>query len=208
VLVYVNDQSDFGNLATEADNGYGHGLVMAYNNASTTSSRYNPRNANIVSLEEYMGFTQFVNKNTGAAAALTDGNGSDKTFYLAEKGSPAAQQACNFPVGSAGTGWVLPSTAQWIAILCGPNSLGGGKMHNGTGGMPVVLEYDGNHPFTRINSYIRTASRYTTLGTSDSFWSSSAYNAKVGIYVTGTNPLRLTWYNWSQYAFVRPVFAY
>ena len=207
MLAYVNDQSEFGNLATEAENGYGHGLVMAYNNTSTSTCRYNSQKAVIVDLNDGFGFTQYVNKTTGAAAALTDGNGSEKTLYLADKNSPAAQQVRNIAREAGGTGWILPSTAQWIAMLCGPNSLGKAKMPSTTDGFPTYISYDGDHPFTRLNQYLKKASVYTPLGTSNSLWTSSSYSPSIGIYVAG-NPLRLTYYNWSAYAFTRPVFAY
>ena len=207
MLAYVNDQSEFGNLATEAENGYGHGLVMAYNNTSTSTCRYNSQKAVIVDLNDGFGFTQYVNKTTGAAAALTDGNGSEKTLYLADKNSPAAQQVRNIAREAGGTGWILPSTAQWIAMLCGPNSLGKAKMPSTTDTFPTYISYDGDHPFTRLNQYLKKASVYTPLGTSNSLWTSSSYSPSIGIYVAG-NPLRLTYYNWSAYAFTRPVFAY
>jgi len=207
VLAYVNDHSDFGNLATEADGGYGHGLVMAYHNTNQTTCRYNPRKAGLVNIDDAFGFTQFVNKTTGAAGALADGSGLDKTSYLAENGSPAAMQAQAYSKASDGTGWMLASTAQWIAMLCGPNGLGGAKMPDATGGMPLGISYDGDHPYTRITRFISKAPTYTPLAISNNFWTSSAYSASVGVYLAGKN-LRFTWYNWSQGAFVRPVFAY
>ena len=92
-------------------------------------------------------------------------------------------------------------------MLCGPNSLGKAKMPSTTDGFPTYISYDGDHPFTRLNQYLKKASVYTPLGTSNSLWTSSSYSPSIGIYVAG-NPLRLTYYNWSAYAFTRPVFAY
>ena len=206
VLVYVNDGSEFGDMATEMENGAGHGLVMAYRINNNYEQRWNPGSGDLVSVEEGTAFTQFVNKTTGAAAALTDGNGSQKTLYLSEQGSRAATLAMEYTPSAPGTGWMLPSAGQWIAIMC--DGLGKAKRPNASDAFPTYMETVSEDPFENINKYINDgAVTRTQFRASKRYWSSSAYSAKIGVYLTG-NSTRLTYYNSSQYAFVRPVFAY
>ena len=208
VLVYVNDGSDFGNMVTEKENGGGHGLVMAYGLGSNKSVRWNFSNSSLVSLDESMDFPQFVNKTNGTTAALTDGNGSGKTRELSYLGSKAAQLALDYkpeaPLQSMG--WMLPSAGQWIAIRC--DGLGGAKRPSPSNAFPTFFESGSGDPYENIDKHINdgAVNRYR-FSKSDKYWSSSAYNSTTGIYLEG-NSICLTWYNWSQYAYVRPVFAY
>jgi len=206
VLVYVNDGSEFGDMATEMENGAGHGLVMAYRINNNYEQHWNPGSGDIVEVEEETAFTQFVNKTTGAAAALTDGNGSQKTLYLSDQGSRAATLALEYTPSAPGTGWMLPSAGQWIAIMC--DGLGKAKRPNTSDAFPTYMETVSEDPFENINKYINDgAVTRTQFRASNKYWSSSAYSAKIGVYLTG-NSTRLTYYNSSQYAYVRPVFAY
>lgn len=204
ILVYVSDGSEEGDKITE---GYKHGLVMAYNNANRYSTRWNPGGSSIVDLDDGI-YTQFV-KN--GAAALSDADGVTKTDYLGKMNSYSVQNVKNYspkaPGGYKSTAWFIPSTAQWIAIMCSPG-LGGAKKPSSSSGMPVYMENGSGNPFQNINRYINDPAVTRTFFTDDNtYWSSSAFNGSTGVYLSGKST-RLTWWNSGEYAFVRPVFAF
>ena len=208
IVVYVNDGSDFGNRVTEKDgDAFGHGLVLALSNvAGNPSVRWNPSSNKLVDID--FEYTQWVDKNTGAKAALTDFDGLMKTQAMNFAGSQAANCAMNFQVQAPTprtTPWFLPSAAQWIAMLCAPG-LGGQPLPSENGGLPVYIEHDTKNAFANINSHMKGSGVYT-IGSSK-YWSSSSYNGYTGIYVQGNGGTRLTWYNQSTTAKVRPIFAF
>lgn len=207
IVVYVSDGSEEGDNITE---GYGHGLVMAYRNANRYSTRWNPGSSAIVELDDYI-YTQFVNKSTGAAAALSDFKGILKTDYLSDVNSYSAKNASDYSPKVTDemktSSWFIPSAAQWIAIMCSPG-LGGAKKPSTSDGFPTYMENGSGNPFANINKYINDpAVTRTFFEASDTYWSSSAFNGSVGVYLAG-NSTRLTWWNSSSYAFVRPIFAF
>lgn len=190
-VAYVNDGSNFGDRATEKASGAGHGLVLLLRHTTELDQR--------------------INNSASAIFASTIGNSMDnakndfdglaKTQSLIEKGSEAASTLSklgNTPEGC--TPWFIPSTGQWLAMLCQPG-LGGAEMP--TGGAL-------NTPFN-INGAAKLSSMARANGGSAlvaRLWTSSGFNGNTGIYlVNGSNP-RFTWYNWSSYAWVRPVFAF
>lgn len=211
IVVYVNDGSAFGNQVTEKDGDYyGHALVLSIANvAGDPSVRWNPGSGLIADKEEtYSPFTQYVDKKTGTAAALTDFGGLAKTTHLYYQGSEAAQVAMDCSYETAvpySTGWFLPSTAQWLAMFCSPG-LGGMPMPDKSGGMPVYVEHDAKKAFENINAHLVGTGVYT-FGARN-YWSSSTYNGYTGIYATGSGGTSLTWYNQSKKARVRPVLAF
>ncbi len=204
ILAYYNDGSDFGNAATEKASGAGHGLVIALHNASTSNARINRDKAEICTPASGTGYTQYVDKNTGMAAALTDFDGLAKTKHLLAHDVAAAWQATNYGVAAPSntTGWFIPATGQWLAIFCSPG-LGGAKMPDANGAFYQKFNVN---PATQINKALREQ------GGSDlrnKTWTSSAYWATTGIYFNNddNNP-NFTWYNWQTYCFVRPVLAF
>lgn len=209
IVVYVNDGSDFGNRVTEKDGeNYGHGLVLALSNcAGDPAMRWNPGSGSIAPIDYE--FTQYVNKETGAKTALTDFGGLEKTMALNMAGSEAAHKALNFQVEAPkpfATSWFLPSAAQWLAILCKPG-LGGMPMPSNSDAFPTYMESGTKQAFANINQHLTGSGVYTFGGST--YWSSSAYSDKIGIYVTGNNGgTRLTYWNASKKAHVRPIFAF
>lgn len=207
VVVYVNDGSDFGNKVTEKDDdNYGHGLVLAASNVfGNPSLRWNPGSSTIAPLDYE--WTQYVDKKTGAGAALTDFGGLEKTIALDFEGSDAANAALNFDIPAPTpitTRWFLPSAAQWIAIMCKPG-LGGQPMPGTTGSMPIYMDAAGE-AFNNINAHLKGTGFYT-FGSS-SYWSSSAYSGSVGLYLNKSGGTHLTWYNASKSAKIRPILAF
>lgn len=204
VIVYVNDGSEFGNQVTELEEGYGHALVLALSNCSGDPSL---KWATSEPLNEY-DFDQYINRNTGARAALTDFGGLNKTISLAYGGSPAATAAINYQVTAPEPNtskWFLPSTAQWLAILCAPG-LGGMPMPEASAAFPTYIENNSRQAFNNINAKLKGSGVYT-FGASK-YWSSSAYNDNNGVYLTNlTYGTRLTYWS-NTTAKVRPVLAF
>lgn len=190
-VAYVNDGSDFGDKATEKASGAGHGLVLLLRHTTELDKRINNSASAI--------FTSAIGNSMDNAK--NDFDGLAKTQSLIEKGSEAASTLSklgNTPEGC--TPWFIPSTGQWLAMLCQPG-LGGAEMP--TGGAL-------NTPFN-INGAAKLSSTARANGGSalvSRLWTSSGFNGNTGIYlVNGSNP-RFTWYNWSSYAWIRPAFAF
>lgn len=210
IVAYVNDGSEFGDKVTEMDNGYGHGLVLSHRLAAGAWSKRWSTGATMVTPSDYGFYTQFVNKTTGTAGALSDFGGLDKTADLRSAGSPAATAAYQHtpqPPQPYASDWFLPSTAQWLAMLCAPG-VGGQPLPSPSEAFPTYVENNTANAYSAIDNVIKGNSwSYYKMG-QNSYWTSSAYNGKTGIYVTGKGATRLTYYNWSTYAYVRPVFAF
>lgn len=195
IVAYVNDGSDFGNAATEKASGAGHGLVLAMNQICEPN---------------YSSATYRISKGSGTFAsaignsmdnAKNDFDGLAKTKHLKEVGTEVGNiigYMGDAPTG--GTDWFIPSTGQWIAMLCTPG-LGGAEIPTGTGL---------NTPFN-INGAEKLSSKAIANGGKGMFgktWTSSGFNGSTGIYlVNGGNP-RFTWYNSSEVAYIRAAFAF
>jgi len=190
-VAYVNDGSDFGDRATEKASGAGHGLVLLLRHTTETDVRINHSASGI--------FASTIGNSMDNAK--NDFDGLAKTRSLAEKGSDAVSTLSKLGDTPEGcTPWFIPSTGQWLAMLCTPG-LGGAEMPTGTGL---------NTPFN-INGAAKLSNVARANGGSalvSRLWTSSGFNGNTGIYlVNGSNP-RFTWYNWSSYAWVRPAFAF
>ena len=195
IVAYVNDGSAFGDAATEKASGAGHGLAIAMDQVCE------PR---------YKSATYRISKGSGTFAstignsmtnAKNDFDGLAKTKHLKEVGTEAANILSYMGAApTGGTDWFIPSTGQWIAMLCKPG-LGGAEMPTGT-----AL----NTPFN-INGAEKLSSKASANGGKGMYgktWTSSGFNGSTGIYlVNGGNP-RFTWYNSSQAAYIRAAFAF
>ena len=195
IVAYVNDGSDFGNAATEKASGAGHGLVLAMNQ---------------ICEPKYSSATYRISKGSGTFAsaignsmdnAKQDFDGLAKTKHLKEVGTEAANILSYMGAAPTGaTDWFIPSTGQWLAMLCKPG-LGGAEIPTGS-----AL----NTPFN-INGAEKLSSKASANGGKGMFgktWTSSGFNGSTGIYlVNGGNP-RFTWYNSSEVAYIRPAFAF
>ena len=195
IVAYVNDGSDFGNAATEKASGAGHGLVLAMNQICEPN---------------YSSATYRISKGSGTFAsaignsmdnAKNDFDGLAKTKHLKEVGTEAANILSYMGAApTGGTDWFIPSTGQWIAMLCKPG-LGDAEIPTGS-----AL----NTPFN-INGAEKLSSKASANGGKGMFaktWTSSGFNGSTGIYlVNGGNP-RFTWYNSSEVAYVRAAFAF
>ena len=211
IIAYVNDGSEWGNQVTEAESGFGHALVLSHSMASSYNMRWNNGDDVMAPIDEWGNFYQYVNKQTGAAAALSDYGGMAKTDELAMRESPAAVAALNMkptpPV--VASNWFLPSAAQWIAILCSPG-VGGQPMPNSSAVFPTYIEQGTSKAFDNINSILDGNSwTYYTMKAGHKYWSSSAFSEKVGVYVTASDGYGTRLSYWTNtYGYVRPVFAF
>lgn len=192
ILAYVNDGSDLGDLATEKASGAGHGLVLALKHTTWADIRI---------IHSVSGIFESTIGNS-MDRAKNDFDGLSKTQALAAKGSYASQTALNYGTTPEGcTSWFIPSTGQWIAMLCQPG-LGGAEIPTGT-----ALNTHFN-----INGAAKLSSAARANGGSglvSKLWTSSGLNGNTGIYlVNSSSRPRFSWYNWSDFAWVRPVFAY
>ena len=209
-MAYINDGSDFGNKVTEKDEGYGHGLVLGLQNLQGQASlRWNPGSGNIASLD--YDFTQYVSSTT---AALKNYSGLTMTMALQYADSPAALATREYGEGGTekyrtpvtASKWFLPSSAQWIAMLCKPG-LGDAPMPSESNNFPVIVQSGSTSAFSNINSYLKGNGIYSIGG--GLYWSSSARDGNKGIYLRaqdGNIVLKSTVSG--QSCKVRPVFAF
>ena len=191
-VAYLNDGSDFGDRATEKASGAGHGLVLLLKQTSTYALRINSYTSTI--FDSTIGNSMDNAKN--------DFDGLAKTNHLKERGSKAA--ASLSPLGDTPEGctdWFIPSTGQWLAMLCTPG-LGGAEMPAG-GALNTHFNIYGG---AKISATARANGGSSLMVR---IWTSSGFNGNTGIYlVNSTDAPRFTWYNWSQDAWVRPAFAF
>lgn len=195
IVAYVNDGSDFGNAATEKASGAGHGLVLALNPICSPGWKYK----NYLISKGSGTFASIIGNSM--ANAKNDFDGLAKTKHLKEKGSDAANVVGY--MGAAPTGcteWFIPSTGQWIAMLCKPG-LGGAEIPTGS-----ALNTGFN-----INGAAKLSSVASANGGkefSGRTWTSSGFNSATGIFLWNGSAPRFTWYNSSEYAYVRAAFAF
>jgi hypothetical protein len=195
IVAYVNDGSDFGNAATEKASGAGHGLVLSLVNAHEPGYA-----SNYYSISNGSGtFASTIGNSMDNAK--NDFEGLAKTKLLKEKGSAAANAVNRMGAApTGGTDWFIPSTGQWIAMLCKPG-LGGAEMPTGTGL---------NTPFN-INCTEKLSSKAIANGGKRFFnltWTSSGFTDDTGIFLmNGGNPC-FKWSNLSQVAYIRAAFAF
>ena len=195
IVAYVNDGSDFGNAATEKASGAGHGLVLALNQICSP---------------EWKSAAYLISKGSGTFAstignsmanAKNDFDGLAKTKHLKEKGSSAANVLGYMGAAPKGaTDWFIPSTGQWIAMLCKPG-LGGAEIPTGSA-LNTWFNINGAE---RLSS---TASANGGKGFYGETWTSSGFNGSTGIYLVNGSAPRFTWYNSSYDAYVRAAFAF
>ena len=193
IVAYVNDGSDFGNKATEKASGAGHGLVLSMKQA--TSPNYN-------SFGISTGSGTFASTiGNSMANAKNDFDGLAKTKHLKEKNVPAANVLGYMGAApKGGTDWFIPSTGQWIAMLCKPG-LGGAEIPTGTA-LNSGFNIDGT------SKLASTASANGGHGFYAMTWTSSGFNGSTGIYLVNGGSPRFSWYNSGTFAYVRPVFAF
>ena len=193
IVAYVNDGSDFGNKATEKASGAGHGLVLSMKQA--TSPNYN-------SFGISTGSGTFASTiGNSMANAKNDFDGLAKTKHLKEKNVPAANVLGYMGAApKGGTDWFIPSTGQWIAMLCKPG-LGGAEIPTGTA-LNSGFNIDGT------SKLASTASANGGHGFYAKTWTSSGFNGSTGIYLVNGGSPRFTWYNSAEYAYVRAAFAF
>ena len=195
IVAYVNDGSDFGNAATEKASGAGHGLVLALNQICRPEWDYQ-------SYRISNGSGTFASTiGNSMANAKNDFEGLAKTKHLKEKGSAAANVVGYMGAApKGGTDWFIPSTGQWIAMLCKPG-LGGAEIPTGTA-LNSGFNINGA---AKLSS---TASANGGKGFYSETWTSSGFNGSTGIYLVNGSSPRFTWYNSSQPAYIRTAFAF
>ena len=195
IVAYVNDGSDFGNAATEKASGAGHGLVLALNQICRPEWDYQ-------SYRISNGSGTFASTiGNSMANAKNDFEGLAKTKHLKEKGSAAANVVGYMGAApKGGTDWFIPSTGQWIAMLCKPG-LGGAEIPTGTA-LNSGFNINGA---AKLSS---TASANGGKGMYANTWTSSGFNGSTGVYLVNGSSPRFTWYNSSQPAYIRTAFAF
>ena len=195
IVAYVNDGSDFGNAATEKASGAGHGLVLALNQICRPEWDYQ-------SYRISNGSGTFASTiGNSMANAKNDFEGLAKTKHLKEKGSDAANIVGYMGAApKGGTDWFIPSTGQWIAMLCKPG-LGGAEIPTGTA-LNSGFNINGA---AKLSS---TASANGGKGMYANTWTSSGFNGSTGVYLVNGSSPRFTWYNSSQPAYIRTAFAF
>ena len=195
IVAYVNDGSDFGNAATEKASGAGHGLVLALN--QVCSPRWDYQNYRISK-----GSGTFASTiGNSMANAKNDFDGLAKTKHLKEKGSDAANIVGYMGAAPTGaTDWFIPSTGQWIAMLCKPG-LGGAEIPTGSA-LNTWFNINGAERLSSV------ASANGGKGFYSETWTSSGFNGATGIYLVNGSAPRFTWYNSSHYSYVRAAFAF
>lgn len=191
-VAYVNDGSEFGDRATEKASGAGHGLVLLLRHTTELDKRINNSASAI--------FTSAIGNSMDNAK--NDFDGLTKTQSLIEKGSVAASTLSklgNTPEGC--TPWFIPSTGQWLAMLCQPG-LGGAEIPAG-GALNTHFNINGA---AKLSSTSRANGGSALVAR---LWTSSGFNGSTGIYlVNSASAPRFSWYNWSDYCWVRPAFAF
>lgn len=195
IVAYVNDGSDFGNAATEKASGAGHGLVLALNQICGPG---------------WISAAYLISKGSGTFAstignsmanAKNDFEGLAKTKHLKEKGSEAANIVGYMGAApKGGTDWFIPSTGQWIAMLCKPG-LGGAEIPTGTA-LNSGFNINGAAKLSSV------ASANGGKGFYSETWTSSGFNGATGIYLVNGSSPRFTWYNSSHDAYIRTAFAF
>lgn len=193
IVAYVNDGSDFGNAATEKASGAGHGLVLALNQSRPGSDYFYRISKGSGTFASTIG--------NSMANAKNDFDGLAKTKHLKEKGSDAANVLGYMGAAPKGaTEWFIPSTGQWIAMLCKPG-LGGAEIPTGSA----------LNTWFNINGAERLSSAASANGGKGFYsvtWTSSGFNGSTGIYLVNGSDPRFTWYNSLSYAYVRAAFAF
>lgn len=191
-VAYVNDGSEFGDRATEKASGAGHGLVLLLKQTSTYALRINSYTSSI--------FDSTIGNSM--ANAKNDFDGLAKTNHLKERGSKAAASLAQLGSTPEGcTDWFIPSTGQWLAMLCTP----------GLGGAEIPADGALNTHFNIYGGAKISATARANGGSSLTIrnWTSSGFNGNTGIYlVNSVSEPRFSWYNWSWDAWVRPAFAF
>ncbi len=191
-VAYVNDGSEFGDRATEKASGAGHGLVLLLKQTSTYALRINSYTSSI--FDSTIGNSMDNAKN--------DFDGLAKTNLLKERGSKAAASLAQLGSTPEGcTDWFIPSTGQWLAMLCTP----------GLGGAEMLADGALNTHFNIYGGAKISATARVNGGSSLTIrnWTSSGFNGNTGIYlVNSVSEPRFSWYNWSWDAWVRPAFAF
>ena len=198
ILVYVNDGTSNGKLATEQASGYGHGLVMSYKEIKFTrlgSSSY-----------AWEGYPAFVSSSSRYREALTDFDGLAKTKWLLSNNSEAAQSTTSMrpvPASDKTSGWFIPTTGQWLAILCKPgigNSTVPGR------NVQLTENLDGD-PVSNINEWLYLYDNADDID--GEYWTSSAYNTKRGFLARLNNSAKTFFIDsGTTSSSVRPVFAF
>ena len=190
IVVYVNDDSDIGNAATEknvkATGIGGHGLVLCLKNVSTTRVTWGTKSysstsgtnvytgsgtytdADIVNPIHYQGYarSQGMNNNTYVAARL-------------------ACQYTELTAPTTSTGWFLPSAGQWKLIFSGLTpfkDMGQNKGYSTT----FNATYTGTYLIGFINTALaKSGASYDAFGGTswystsevEMYWTSSEYNS-------------------------------
>ena len=131
ILAFVNTgKGEWMDKATEKERGFGHGLVLSYYWANDGQTcRMNPSNDDLFTEETE--HTSYVENNL--ASVSEDFDGLTRTEMLDAYGSPAASAATSLiPAAPTNTsGWFIPSTGQWMAMLCNDKSGGLSGLGNG-----------------------------------------------------------------------------
>ncbi len=178
IVAYVsNDGTGYGEQITDSR---GHGLVMAYKNATKDTIRWNPDGKPVMELDPDDAYTQYV---TDLETARYDFDAISKMDFMDVNDSKAPSAAINYkPKAPKYSQWFVPTTAQWMAIL-GERGLGRLNSKNFGWDNGAVLEPDGQRSTSlgSINDYLLTSAgssvEYDAFDDATGYMSCSAADA-------------------------------
>lgn len=206
-LAFVNTgQELWMDDASEMYSGYGHGLVVSYKTALSKYDKVRMNPTDKPYFDEDCGFDHFILKNQkNMKAAIEDFGGLTRTQELAKKGSPAAKKAVEMkPATPLDTsGWFIPTTGQWLAMMCGYSSACGQTWPSETDDVGKVFKNAGSN----YTNYIR---QVDATYNGESVFTSSAFDEysciRFDIGSTSKFTFNKRWYGLSTQ--IRPVFAF
>lgn len=202
IIVYVNDGSStlgsaWADAVTEAANGFGHALVMAYSGPKWTETL---NGENIYTADN--GFDHYLDKERFQSALEDTGSGWERTTSLVYTDfKPAVKAVAYTPKAPRyTTGWFVPTAAQWLAMI-GPDGLGGASYPDGSGSIRAGFASTYETFNQRLNLYSGSILLDRT-----SYWVNSAFDDSTpAVILFNAYTAFLTNYNTG---YVRPVFAY
>ena len=199
IIAYVNDGSDTGNKATEAASGYGHALVMSCNFISDQSL------ASGSPLTSANGFDNYV--GTTWEKAITDFGGYKRTQALNKLNSRAAKKTIGMSPSAPkkSSGWFIPTTGQWVAMVCAPG-LGGIELPKNNSSIELRIS-NGKKAAGVFNNILSQYSSAQQLTATVYSWTMSAFDASKAL-VIDTNEFLMRRKDVGSQAMIRPVFAY
>lgn len=206
-LAFLNTgKGEWMDYVTEKGANYGHGLVMSYNWANDGKAiSLAPESEPLFTEDNW--YDTYINNSM--KSVREDFDGLARTLSLSDVSFPAAKAAINMQSAKKPmncSDWFIPSTGQWLAILCndrqgGKAGLGDAEWPSESYGYSKVIMSD---PFKNLINMSGNDGYLTTIMTS------SAKNSKQLVYmiVSSGSYFQFTENKRKENVLVRPVFAF